>query len=246
MADIAKMTALAVSLKMKQKVFVSSKGDTLPYCTRTTFPAQKGKRAFFLFLHGAGERGHDNVVQLYHGAVQLIGFLEKNKIACEVIFPQCPEGIQWVDTPWNGLRHTMKKNSTSALGAVLELMKERLSDKRIDRKRVYLSGISMGGYGSWEMLCRCPGTFAGALICCGGADTKLLRNVLDVPLIQFWHGSVDSAVPVFRSRDIVRKLEALHADNYEYHEVRNCDHDSWSSAFNDSCSWQKLFSCRRK
>jgi predicted peptidase len=239
-----KHLARRAQLGFEALTFTASNGTILPYCSKVVNENLPGSEAVLLFLHGAGERGNDNCKQLVHGSEAVVEFLEINKIKCRVIFPQCPNDIKWVALDWDKTGHEMPQVASKPMNAVIELLKEVLNYSNVDKSRVYVSGISMGGYGSWDILLRCPNTFAAALINCGGADVSKVSALKDMP-ITVYHGQIDSVVPVENSRAIVKALKDAGSTLIEYHEIRKCDHNCWTPCFDDFHNWERLFSFKK-
>ena len=224
-------------------VYTSQEGKKLNYCRRLMNETLPGAPAVLLFLHGAGERGNDNDKQLIHGAAEITGYCEKNKIKVLLLFPQCPEGEQWVNTPWYEPSHTLPDIS-EALTLALEMLDREIAQYKADPLRIYVSGISMGGYGTWDTVSRFPEKFAAAFPVCGGADTAMAPRLKALPILTF-HGDNDTVVPTSRSRDMAAALKAAGSTVFTYIEVPDCGHNSWSTAFGDDKSWQWLF-CQKR
>ena len=231
--------SLVQRYKMTQSVFCD--GDKkLNYCFRKTGDwASAGKAAVVLFLHGAGERGDDNERQLVHGAGELTGYCERNNVKALLLFPQCPEGKQWVDTPWGNESHTLPEISES-MDLVLKMLDKEMASPEIDHKRIYISGISMGGFGTWDALSRHPEKFAAAFPVCGGADRAMAERLKDIPILTY-HGDRDFVVLTKRTRDIVDAIRKAGGEKITYIEVPNCAHGSWPVAFAKDANWQWLF-----
>ena len=229
----------AAQYAMQPCVFTSNEGKTLNYCRRMMNPELPGDPAVLLFLHGAGERGCDNDLQLVHGAAEVISWCERNKQKVLLLFPQCPENQQWVNTPWNALSHTLPEIS-EALTLAYAMLNSECEKVAADRKRIYISGISMGGYGTWDIISRFPETFAAAFPVCGGADTAQAPKLTDMPILAY-HGAIDSVVPTSRTRDMVNALKEAGSCKVTYVEIPDCDHNSWTPAFRDDASWKWLF-----
>ena len=233
----------AEKYQMEQCVFRSASGGILHYCRRLINPELPGETPVLLFLHGAGERGCDNDKQLVHGCAEVTAWCEKNKQKALLLFPQCPENQQWVDTPWGDLSHSMPEIS-SAMALAFEMLEDEITRSGADRKRIYAAGISMGGYGTWDAVSRCPEKFAAAFPVCGGADLAQAPKLADLPILVF-HGDSDTVVPTSRSRDMVEALRAAGSQCVKYTEVPACGHDSWFTAFRDDASWAWLFAQSR-
>lgn len=229
--------------RMEQAVFTTADGKTLNYCRRLINPELPGNAAVLLFFHGAGERGCDNSRQLTHGAGEVVNYCEKNSQKVLLLFPQCPENQQWVNTPWGELRHSLPPES-EAMGLVRQMLKKELADTSIDLNRIYVSGISMGGYATWDILSREPELFAGAFPVCGGADTAMAERLKNIPILTY-HGDSDTTVPVSRTRDIVAALKSAGSTSINYVELPGCGHNSWEPAFAVEANWQWLFNCHK-
>ena len=231
---------LAADHGMEQCVYRTDDGKTLNCCRRKMNYDLPGKAAVLLFLHGAGERGNDNSLQLFHGAKEVISWCSRNKQKVLLLFPQCPKNIQWVATPWSDLSHTLPEISEPLSLALAALDHEVAAGKDdIDTSRIYVSGISMGGYGTWDVLSRYPEKIAAAFPICGGADITMAEKMKNVPILTF-HGSEDKTVPVSRTRDMVEALRKAGA-KITYVELQGCDHNSWTPAFADDKNWAWLF-----
>lgn len=236
----------------EKKVFTSSTGYALPY--RILYPrnyTKNKKYPLVLFLHGAGERGNNNETQLVHGSRLFLDSVNREKYPAIVIFPQCPAEDYWANVTVDrssmplALEFDYSKPVTSALQAAIELVQNTLTKEHVDKKRVYISGLSMGGMGTFEAVYRFPDLFAAAVPICGGADVEAYdQRVSKVPFRVF-HGSKDDVVRPGHSQEIVKKLKALNVA-VEYIEYPEANHNSWDSAFAepDFLSW--LFSKERK
>ena len=221
-------------------VWRSANGESLPYRVHSPENPRPGWRyPLVLHLHGAGSRGTNNVDQLNVGPKQLLEWMTRSGRDCVLVAPQCPNGKQWVDTPWGGTSHRMKENPTPWLRMALELLEETLKNPLVNPARVYVMGVSMGGYGTWEVVQRRPDLVAAAIPCCGGGDVELAPRIKDVPIWAF-HGSADSVVPVCRSRRMVAALWELDG-NIRYREYPGCGHGSWTPTFADDSVFEWLF-----
>lgn len=202
------------------------------------------KYPLVILMHGAGERGNDNLAQLFHGADDLLGYA--NKIGQEIFFiaGQVPEHQRWVEHPWNQMRHTMDAQPASNLGLLLKLVEKTLAELPVDPSRVYVTGISMGGYGTWEMVQRRPDLFAAAMPICGGGDVACAAKIKDVPIWCF-HGDADGAVPVNRSRDMFNAVKALNG-KIQYREYPGVGHDCWTRTYKDESVLAWFFAQKKR
>ena len=236
---------LALKLGMKQKVFHSNNGGTLNYCIRKTGDwSGIDKSAVLLFLHGAGERGSDNQMQLYHGAADFVNFCETEKVKAVLLFPQCPENMMWIEQAWSLPEHEMTSEPTLPLRYALELLETVIKQENCDPKRVYISGISMGGFGTWDALSRRAELFAAGMPICGGGDIRQAPKLKDIPLRVF-HGALDSVVMVKRSRDMVAAICAAGGTKVSYTEYPDKNHDSWTATYANHSNLNWLFSQSR-
>jgi predicted peptidase len=218
--------------RSEKRVFRDSHGQSLPYrlFVPKSYDAAK-KYPLLLFLHGAGERGDDNWAQLANAEVlQLIKDDVAAKHPCFLVAPQCPAGAKWVEAPWNSKKpHHTPAEPSAPMRLALEMLDSLEKEYSIDPARRYVTGLSMGGYGSFDACLRRPGYFAAAVPICGGADDARYRDFVGT---SFWifHGGNDSVVPVGRSRSIYHQLKAAGA-NAKYTEYPGVDHNSWSKAY---------------
>jgi len=219
------------------EIFKSAEGETLLYRLYMPKDLPEGKRVpLVLFLHGAGERGDDNLAQLKHGVTDLVRYAT-TKEPVIIIAPQCPNGQQWVNTNWSAPRHSMPAMPSVPMKLALLLLQDAMAKRPVDPSRVYVTGISMGGYGTWDIIQRKPDLFAAALPICGGGDSGRADTIKKIPIWTF-HGDKDGAVPVTRSRDMVEKLKAC-GGNIQYREYPGAGHDVWTRTYADPAvlSW---------
>jgi predicted peptidase len=218
-----------------KKEFVGQDGSILPY--RILFPSDYDKThkyPLILVLHGAGERGSDNEKQLVHGAKLFVDSLVRNKYPAIVVFPQCPAESYWssvtIDREKLPLQLTFDytKPVTVPLKNAISLVQQLLKEDAVDTKRIYITGLSMGGMGTFEAVYRYPDVFAAALPICGGGDTLRYKRVK----VPFWvfHGGDDAVVDVKYSRAMVNKLKDLKV-RVKYTEYPGVNHNSWDNAF---------------
>lgn len=228
--------------------------DTLLY--RLLYPTKydiNKQYPLVLFLHGAGERGNDNEKQLVHGAKLFADSLTRAKFPAFVVFPQCPQ-----DDFWAGMR--MREDNADSLGRFAVVSREEagtalsLAEKLVDslaatpqvnKRQVYLGGLSMGGMGTFELLWRKPGFFAAAFPICGAGDpAKVTAYARRYPIWVF-HGAADNVVPVSNSRLMVDALKKAGA-RLQYTEYPGVGHDSWTNAFAEPGLLPWLFKQKRR
>jgi predicted peptidase len=198
----------------------------------------KQKWPMILFLHGAGERGSDGLLQTDAGLPHAIR-LDRSRFNAIVVIPQClKEG--WWPTP------SMEELALASLAAATKEFKG-------DRKRIYLTGLSMGGYGSWDLAARYPGKFAAVVPICGGivipdhlrqmrpdlapssypdeakSYEEVAKKIGKTP-VWIFHGGADEVVPVAGSRKLNAALQAAGGDVH-YTEYPGVGHNSWDKAY---------------
>lgn len=208
-------------------------GASLPYRLMRPEKVEGGKKyPLVIFLHGAGERGNDNEAQLVHGVKEFAKPGAREKYPCFLVAPQCPTGKQWVQVPWNADKHDMPPVPSAPASLLTGLMDELEKSLPVDLDRVYITGLSMGGYGTWDLLSRQPDRFAAAVPVCGGGDEKKAAVMKKVPIWAF-HGALDVAVPVARSRNMVDAVNRA-GGNARYTEYPQVAHDSWNPCYADA------------
>ena len=233
---------------MEKKSFEAPVGVTLPYRMHApAAPVPEGGNGYavFIHLHGAGERGTDNEAQTSTGMELVRKVIREKGDQTIVLIPQCPTDAQWVDVPFEqGVYSVNQVKMSTYLTAVMELLAQVKKDYPVDENRLYLAGLSMGAYATWDLLARYPDTFAAAIPVCGGADPSKAENMKEVA-IRTYHSADDPIVPVSGTRAMVQALEEA-GGNIEYKEYTNLSHSCWSRAFNLSDQVDWLFSQSRK
>lgn len=201
------------------------------------------KYPLVLFLHGAGERGDDNVAQLKYGAPLFIKPEAREKYACFVIAPQCPAEQKWADIDWTSDTPVQPEKVSPSMAltlSVVELLKKEFS---IDDERLYVTGLSMGGYGTWDLITRFPGKWAAAAPICGGGDKAKAALAKAVPVWAF-HGVEDNAVKLVRTVEMIDAIKAA-GGNPLFSEYPYLGHDSWTTAYGEPEFLLWLFAQRR-
>jgi predicted peptidase len=159
------------------RFFDGQKGWQLPY--RILYPKQYDptqKYPLVLFMHGSGERGNDNNLQLVHGADLFLREGVRDSFPAIVVFPQCAEKDYWVNisrvkTPAGlTMDYPFKELANPSMQLVEELLDHLLVSEQVDEDRVYVMGLSMGGMATFDLLARHPDRFAAAVPICGGGN----------------------------------------------------------------------------
>lgn len=220
---------------------------------RPTVIDEGSRYPLVVFLHGFGERGEENWRQLLNGGPEMTDPDLRTRHPAFVLAPQCPDGIEpstgteraWVFRLAPGERPNLnlEKPPTTQLHFVHEMVGQVCRSEPIDPDRVYVVGLSMGGYAAWELALRHPETYAAAVPICGGGDTAHAERLAGMAIWAF-HGADDEVVPPERSREIVAAINAAggRAILTEYPGV---GHGSWVPAFASREMWDWLFAQRR-
>ncbi len=215
--------------------------DTLLY--RQLIPDYDTLRKYplVIFLHGSGERGKDNVAQLKWGVSNFA--IEKNMILYPaiVIAPQCPEKMTWSNFSRenNGKDMHLLPTPSKPMELLMKLIQQVTKKFSVDPKRIYITGLSMGGFGTFDALERYPEVFAAAVPVCGGGDVSKAPVIAKIPMWVF-HGAEDAAVSPLLSLKMVDALTkaGAHPGFTQYPEV---GHFSWLGAYTDPLMMEWLF-----
>ncbi|MBQ7599279.1 MAG: prolyl oligopeptidase family serine peptidase [Clostridia bacterium] len=203
-----------------------------------------GSYPLLLFLHGAGERGDGNDVQLNEGVVDMFKDPESPVYGSIVIAPQCPAEEQWVNVPFEQGPYSVAGTPESeALLRAVALVLHIKEKYAVDSDRIYVTGISMGGYGTWDMLCRHKEIFAAGMPVCGGGDPDCRDILMDVPIYAF-HGQRDGVVPMTGTGKMVSALKRAGAPYFMYKYYPDGQHDIWHAVYSDTEHMVWLFSQR--
>jgi lysophospholipase L1-like esterase/dienelactone hydrolase len=226
------------------RTFSAPDGTTLGYRLLSPKNYDKAQKyPLVVFLHGAGERGDNNSAQLRHGAPLFAKPEVREKFPCFIFAPQCPNDQTWSAVKgWTdpvSYSEEPKPAMKLALGAIDSLMKEF----SIDPDRVYVTGLSMGGFGTWDLITREPGRWAAAAPICGGGDPSRIAVAKGIPVWAF-HGMKDPTVPVARSQEMFAALKAVGGQPL-YSEYPYVSHDSWSTAYGEPMFLPWMFAQRR-
>lgn len=185
-----------------------------------------------VFLHGAGERGDDLEMVAKHGPPKLVK--DQPDFPFILVSPQCPAGGRWSDA------------------VVLGLIDEVMADQRVDPARVYLTGLSMGGYGTWSLGLTHPERFAAIAPICGGgdvvkillADPEKVRALRTLPVRAF-HGAKDPVVPPVESERMVDALKRFGARDVQLTVYPEAQHDAWTETYANPELYEWFLSHRR-
>lgn len=200
-----------------------------------------------VFLHGSGERGTDNQAQIEkNGPPRLISDAVQNQQPSFVLAPQCAPEKRWANWHDRAPGQTMARmqaEPSDPMRLLLQLLDELPRQFAIDPERIYVTGISLGGMGTWELLARRPQMFAAGVPICGRADLTTSPIIKRVPIWAF-HGDQDTSVSVEHTRAMVGALKMFGAP-VKYSEYAGVGHNSWDRAYDEPELYAWMFAQRR-
>jgi predicted peptidase len=215
---------------LQKEIFSNSRGEKIPYRILEPLHPEAGKKyPLVMYFHGAGERGDDNELPGKHMPGFFLEPQNLEQFPCFVIVPQCPLDKRWVEVDWGLDRHIQPDTLSTALRLSMELMDKIIREKAIDTNRLYVTGMSMGGFATWDLITRFPGKFAAAAPVCGGGDETKAYKIIHVPVWAF-HGGKDKVVKTIRSRNMISAMEKAGGKPL-YTEYPNLGHNAWDSAY---------------
>lgn len=217
-----------------EKSHTGARGTTMPYLLFVPEGYDKTKSyPLVLWLHGGGTRGNDLKLLLAHGNEHGIGFLARAdnqaRYPSFILAPQCPPNRFWGDSE--------SAQPSAELRMVLEILDKVGQDYSVDSRRLYVMGMSLGGYGTWDIITRRPTTFAAAVPICGGGNPSKASLIAKTPIWAF-HGDEDEMVNVSESQRMIAALKKA-GGQPRYSEYKGVGHNSWVRAFqeHDFLSW---------
>lgn len=245
------LRTVAQALADYRKETYASGNDTLLYRILLPEGFDASKKYPLLFvLHGSGERGNDNEAQLIHGANTFIQPQFKELYKAIIIFPQCPKNSYWsnVDIQRDSNNKvpavfSFKKDGdpTPPMHALIKLVKHMQHEPYVDKKRIYVGGLSMGGMGTFEILWRQPKVFAAAFPICGGGNPATAKKFAKKVPVWVFHGGKDNVVLPKYSEDMVRAIKEA-GGNPKFTIYPEANHNSWDNAFAEPQLFAWLFS----
>ncbi|OEJ99408.1 hypothetical protein A8C32_05910 [Flavivirga aquatica] len=218
---------LEVAKLFEARVYVNAQNDTLNY--RLLKPLNYDPKKTYplvVCLSGTGGRGTDNIKQISSCWPSQILTKSKNRkdYPCFVFVPQCPLNSSW------GVSSSHRLNTLTDIEfLVFDAIKSIEKEFFIDPTRRYVTGQSMGGFGTWHYIQQYPKMFAAAIPICGGGNPKLAHKIVDVPVWAF-HGEIDTAVSVNFSRDMIASIKRAGGAPL-YTELKNVAHICWPLAY---------------
>jgi len=241
---ISVQPAFSQSLRFSFNKYID-KGDTLNY--RQLYPDSDTMRKYplVIFLHGSGERGKDNEAQLKWGVMNFATDQNMMLHPALVIAPQCPEQVSWSNfsREKNTTEMHLQPTPTRPMELLIGLIHQLIKTMPVDSNRIYITGLSMGGYGTYDAIERYPHLFAAAVPVCGGGDASKAASIAHIP-IWIVHGAEDPAVNPLYSLDMLQALTkaGAHPGFTQYPEV---GHFSWLGAYSDPMIMEWMFRQRK-
>ncbi|MCX6225501.1 MAG: prolyl oligopeptidase family serine peptidase [Bacteroidia bacterium] len=231
----------AQSSRFSINKFINNQGDTLNYRLLNPDYNTLRKYPLVIFLHGSGERGNDNEAQLKWGVMNFATDQAMTMHPALVVAPQCPEKQGWSNFTNSEKPEEVRLRNTPSkpMELVIQLIHKLSKELPVDTTRIYITGLSMGGFGTFDAIERYPHLFAAAVPVCGGGDVSKAATIMHIP-IWILHGSEDAAVnPQFSIYMVKALTEAgAHPGFTLYPEV---GHFSWLAAYSDPLMIEWMF-----
>jgi predicted peptidase len=219
--------------QMRFCAYTNETGEVFSYrMAAPQFPAEGRSYPLIIFLHGSGECGTDNKRHINLGLPALIKSLLLQNQKAVILALQCQRGNWWVQRLAMRPEYKMSKEPTASMEVLMELVSHIKVIQPVDPDRVYITGFSLGGFGTWDAIQRWPDVFAAAVPICGGGDLKKAKSLKQMPLWVF-HGDADKNVPVDCSRRMVEAIRKTGGRKYKYTEYPRVAHNSWDKAYGD-------------
>ncbi len=238
---------LSAQIQYPEKRWFILAQDTLPYLFHAPVGNSK-KFPLVIWLHGKGERGKNNQSQFKNGAEILLDSMKSNPAyQGYMIIPQCNSNTTWSYYDKNQPRIKMTDDTPPIQNTLMALIHHILQNEQVDPQRIYLFGISMGGFGVWDIAMRYPDLFAAIVPICGGADPTqaiLLKNIS----VWAFHGEKDQIVDSRFTTEIMQELTSLQNEQLDsrYSLIKGVGHNAWDYALKDPELLPWVFSKKKK
>lgn len=223
-------------------IFISESGDSLPY--RLYVPMDIHADSIYpiiIYLHGKGERGVDNEKQLHWIKKWLPDSLKAQNKKAFILAPQCSADRYWNNYDKLAENITFDSVKPEIQKSLIELIDTLQIKFAIDKKREYLIGLSMGGFGVFDLITRYPNKFAAAISICGGADPNQSQFIKQTPVWAF-HGQKDAVV---NKRHTIVTMNKVKDESHILTLYENMNHGIWQKAFSEPDLIKWLFSNSR-
>jgi predicted peptidase len=211
-------------LRFEKKITKTAEADYLLFLPEGYQPKGEKKFPLMMFLHGAGERGTNLSKVAQHGPPKIVK--TKKDFPFILVSPQCASGAWWTEE------------------VVMGLLDEVIAKHNVDTNRIYLTGLSMGGYGTWSMAAKYPERFAAVAPICGGGEriAVLLASrgkAAAIKTLGVWafHGGKDPVVPLDESQRMIDAFQKAGCKDAKLTVYPEAGHDSWTEAYNNPEIW---------
>ncbi|MGC6425845.1 MAG: alpha/beta hydrolase-fold protein [Akkermansiaceae bacterium] len=216
-------TQIETVLKFENKASI----PYLQYLPKDFDPKGDRKFPLILFLHGRGESNGPLGIVKKWGPPKIA---DQKGLPYIVISPQCPRSSWWSNDDQQEL--------------LIKLLAYVKKEFPVDEDRVYLTGLSMGGFGSWELASRKPEEFAAVVPICGGGNPQNASKLVDLPIWN-WHGDQDKVVPLSKSTEMVEAVKKAGGKKIKFTVLAGVGHNSWSPAYGEPKIWEWLANQKR-
>jgi predicted peptidase len=238
----------AQTMRFNAQQYINEEGDTLNY--RIAFPDFSGSESYpvVIFLHGGGERGTDNISQLKWGVQNFASDWAMMTHKAIVLAPQSPPNSTWSNFEGqfreDGEPLRLADEPSKPLKMTMEVLDQIIDNFSVDTNRIYITGMSMGGFGTWDAIARWPDRFAAAVPVCGGGAPATAERIAHIPI---WatHGADDPTVPAEMSRQMIEAIRVA-GGSPGYTEYPNVGHFSWLHTYSDEFLISWMFSQRKE
>ncbi|UMB52591.1 dienelactone hydrolase family protein [Lutibacter sp. A64] len=230
----------------KPYIYIDENGLEMPY--RVFLPSAynpKKKYPLLLSFHGAGSRGNDNLKQMRPWVAGWMDAKLQKEHPCIILMPQCPKKQQWVNVPWKNGSYFLKDIPLSKpMKLAKEIFDKVVREYSVDKKRIYVMGVSMGGYGAWNFVMRYHKLIAAAVPICGAADPLEAKNINRIPIWAF-HGDKDPTVPISGSIEMIEALYKHKKNKARLTIYKGIGHNSYEYAWKEPELIEWVFSQKK-
>lgn len=227
-------------------VYTNETGEVFPYRLHAPQFAKPNQRyPLIVFLHGSGECGTNNSSQIKVGLPTLMAKLIKRPEPVMVLASQCQVGNWWVKRLARDEDYAASAEPTPSMEVVLTIVDYLMATRQADPNRIYITGLSLGGFGTWDAIQRAPTLFAAAIPICGGGDIRRVQPIKQLPIWVF-HGDADQNVNVGCSQRMVESLKLAGSREVRYTEYAGAAHNVWDRTFANDEVIDWLFSQTRE
>ena len=217
--------------------YVNNQGDTLNFRLLVPDYTPLNKYPLVIFLHGSGERGSDNKAQLKWGVMNFASNQNMKLHPSIVIAPQCPKNMTWSN--FSSKDMSLMPSPSKPMKLLFELIHQLIKNLPVDTTRIYITGLSMGGYGTYDAILRQADLFAAAVPVCGAGDVTKAATIAHIP-IWIFHGALDRTVNAVLSHKMLDALTKAGA-NPGFTQYPEVGHFSWIAAYSDPMMMEWLF-----